>query len=581
MVKARYRVLSIAVFLMVAVFGARLFSVQVLQHDDYVDTANSVRVKKYELLAKRGEIFMKSGEDEVVPLVLNERTWTIFVDPSYVINRDKVQSRLTEILGDQLIVDWDKNVWSDLTNMYVEVAKNVDYNTVSAIKKEGLQGVGHKETSRRVYPRNELAAQVVGFINAEGVGTGIEGAQNKRLAGKNGSLKTVTDVNDIPLSLGDENVKVPAEDGESLVLTLDENVQRESEKALKDIYDEYKGAIRHASIVVMNPQNGQIYSMANYPTFNPEEYYKVMDASLFTNTPTDSPYEPASICKTFTYATAVDQGKIRPDDTYVNTGHTQVEDIVIQNAGGSMRQLGEITYQTALNYSLNTGSVDVLRKIGNNSIDEQARWTLYNYLTDNFSLGKATGLGLYEAPGTIISPAEQEGNAVRYSNMSFGQGMNLTMVQVLAGFSSIVNGGEYYKPTILAGKMVNGEFVANDPNDVDHRAVSTETSTTMRQMLATVREQSWNGGDDDPDGYIIGSKTGTGETLNDDGTYTSEKTVVGVAGFGMSSREGAMPEYTILVRVDGETLLWGSEAIKVFTRLSNYMIEYLRIQPGA
>ena len=94
------------------------------------------------------------------------------------------------------------------------------------------------------------------------------------------------------------------------------------------------------------------------------------------------------------------------------------------------------------------------------------------------------------------------------------------------------NGGEYYKPTILAGKMVNGEFVANDPNDVDHRAVSTETSTTMRQMLATVREQSWNGGDDDPDGYIIGSKTGTGETLNDDGTYTSEKTVVGVAGFG-------------------------------------------------
>ena len=165
--------------------------------------------------------------------------------------------------------------------------------------------------------------------------------------------------------------------------------------------------------------------------------------------------------------------------------------------------------------------------------------------------------------------------------MSFGQGMNLTMVQVLAGFSSIVNGGEYYKPTILAGKMVNGEFVANDPSDVDHRAVSTETSATMRQMLATVREQSWNGGDDDPDGYIIGSKTGTGETLNDDGTYTSEKTVVGVAGFGMSSREGAMPEYTILVRVDGETLLWGSEAIKVFTRLSNYMIEYLRIQPGA
>lgn len=581
MVKVRYRILSIAVFLMVAVFGVRLFLVQILNHGEYVDTANSVRVKKYELLAKRGEIFMKSGEDEVVPLVLNERTWTIFVDPSYVINRDKVQAKLTEILGDQLIVDWDKNVWNDLTNMYVEVAKNVDYDTVSAIKKEGLQGVGQKETSRRVYPRNELAAQVVGFINAEGVGTGVEGAQNESLSGENGSLKTVTDVNDIPLSLGDENVEVPAKDGESLVLTLDENVQRESEKALKDIYDEYQGGIRHASVVVMNPQNGQIYSMANYPTFNPQEYYNVADGSLFVNTPTDSPYEPASICKTFTYATAIDQGKINPEDTYVNTGHTQVEDISIQNAGGSLQQTGTITFQTALNYSLNTGSVEVLRRIGNNSIDDSARWTLYNYLTDNFALGKATGVGLYEASGTIISPAELEGNAVRYSNMSFGHGMNLTMVQVLAGFSSIVNGGEYYKPTVLAGKMVDGEYVPNPENAPDHRAVSESTSATMRQMLATVRDQSWNGGNDDPAGYIIGSKTGTGETLNDDGAYTSDKTVVGVAGYGMSSREGAMPEYTILVRVDGETLLWGSEAIKVFTRLSNYMIEYLRIQPGA
>ena len=134
MVKVRYRILSIAVFLMVAVFGVRLFLVQILNHGEYVDTANSVRVKKYELLAKRGEIFMKSGEDEVVPLVLNERTWTIFVDPSYVINRDKVQAKLSEILGDQLIVDWDKNVWNDLTNMYVEVAKNVDSVVMSLPK---------------------------------------------------------------------------------------------------------------------------------------------------------------------------------------------------------------------------------------------------------------------------------------------------------------------------------------------------------------------------------------------------------------------------------------------------------------
>ena len=575
MVIKRYKVFYLAIFLMVAIFGARLVSVQLLHHDDYVRAANSVRVKQYELLAKRGEIFMKSGADEVVPLVLNERTWTIFVDPSYVGNKDKVQAKLTEILGDQMIRSWDE-VWADMSNMYVEVAKGVDYKTVSAVKEANMQGVGHKETSKRVYPRGSMAAQVVGFVNAEGIGTGIEGSQGEVLAGENGMLKTVTDVNSIPLSLGDENVEVPAKDGESIVLTLDENVQRETEKTLRDIYEEFD--INHASVVIMNPQNGQIYSMATYPSFELEKYYEVTDADLFRNYPADNPYEPASICKTFTYATAVNEGVIMPTDTYFNSGSTQVEDITIYNAGRSMIDYGQIDFYTALNHSLNTGSVEVLRRIGGGSINEKARYTLYNYLTDNFAFGKTTGSGLYEAPGVVISPDEDEGNAVRYSNMSFGQGMNLTMLQVLAGFSSVVNGGDYYKPTILAGKMVDDKFIANEPNQVDHQAITPETSAIMRDMLAHVREK--NGGAADKPGYIVGVKTGTGETLNDDGTYTSNKTIVGVAGFGMSSKPGSLPEYTILVRIDGNSLLWGSEAVATFSRLSNYMIEYLRIAPG-
>ena len=575
MVIKRYKVFYLAIFLMVAIFGARLVDVQIIHHDDYVRAANSVRVKQYELLAKRGEIFMKSGSDEVVPLVLNERTWTIFVDPSYVGNKDKVQAKLTEILGDQMIRSWDE-VWSDMTNMYVEVARGVDYKTVSAVKEANMQGVGHKETSKRVYPRGSMAAQVVGFVNAEGVGTGIEGSQNATLAGENGMLKTVTDVNSIPLSLGDENVEVPAKDGESIVLTLDENVQRESEKTLKEIYEEFD--IKHASVVIMNPNNGQIYSMATYPSFDPEKYYEVEDADLFRNYPADNPYEPASICKTFTYATAINEGAISPDDTYFNAGNTQVEDITIYNAGRSMIDYGTINFYTALNHSLNTGSVEVLRRIGGGSINDKARYTLYNYLTDRFSLGKLTDSGLYEAPGTIISPDEDEGNAVRYSNMSFGQGMNLTMIQVLAGFSSVVNGGHYYKPTVIAGKMVNNKYIPNEERGIDHESISADTSAQMREMLARVRGA--NGGYNDKPGYRVGVKTGTGETLNDDGTYTSEKTIVGVAGYGMSTREGAMPEYTILVRVDGNSLLWGSEALQAFTRLSNYMIEYLRIAPG-
>ena len=197
------------------------------------------------------------------------------MDPSYVDDKNKVQVELQKILGDQMITSWDK-VWSNMKNMYVEVAKNVNYDTVVKIKDANLKGVGRKETSRRVYPSDSLAAQVVGFVNAEGVGTGIEGSLNKRLTGKNGMLKTVTDVNSVPLSIGDDNVEIPAENGEDIVLTLDENIQRKAEKVLKKTVDGSNGAAKSASVVVMDPNSGKIWAMANYPTFNPAEYYKVL-----------------------------------------------------------------------------------------------------------------------------------------------------------------------------------------------------------------------------------------------------------------------------------------------------------------
>ena len=238
----RYILLRLVPIAVLTVFVARLFFIQIINHDKYVSEANSMRIKQRELIAKRGEIYMMSGiNKETTPLVMNERTWTIFVDPSYVDDKNKVQVELQEILGDQMITTWEK-VWSNMKNMYVEVAKNVNYDTVVKIKDANLKGVGRKETSRRVYPAGSLAAQVVGFVNAEGVGSGVEGSLNSRLTGKNGMLKTVTDVNSIPLSIGDDNVEIPAKDGENIVLTLDENIQRKVERVLKNSVDGSNGA---------------------------------------------------------------------------------------------------------------------------------------------------------------------------------------------------------------------------------------------------------------------------------------------------------------------------------------------------
>lgn len=581
----RYFCLKLGFSAVVLVFLAKLFLVQIVEHDRYVREANSMRVKQYELLAKRGEVYFSDGKG-VTPAILNERTWTIFVDPNFIIKnagtsgvltKEKVQEKLSEILGDQIIVKWE-DVWAKEENMYIEIAKNVDYKTVAAIKDANLRGVGRKETSRRVYPAGTVGAQLLGFINAEGVGSGVEGALSNRLAGKDGMLKTVTDVNDIPLSVGDENIEVPAQNGENIVLTIDANIQRNVDRILKNTVTNSKGGIRAASALVMEPTTGKVWAMSNYPTYNPEEYWKESDPNIYVNRVAETPYEPASVCKPFTYAAAINEGKLNPDATYNNTGVTKVDDREINNAYGTSSRVGIITFRKALDYSLNTGSVEVLRMLGGGTISKGARTTFYNYLHDGFGLGQKTGLELNEATGIIISPEEDEGNAVRYANMTFGQGMNLTMIQVASGFSSLINGGDYYQPTVIAGTYNNKKFEPAEQKAAIRKTVSVGTSAEMRKMLQEVRSE--NGGANDLPGYRIGVKTGTAETLDQYGNYTSKKTNASALGFGGVNSDDSLPQYVVMVRLDGETLLWGSQnAIPVFTEISNYMLQYLRIQP--
>lgn len=586
----RYFWLKLVIAGMAIVFVTTLFFIQIVEHDQHVRDANAMRVKQYELLAKRGEVYFTDGKNGVSPAIMNERTWTIFIDPNFIItnagsngvlSKEEVQKKLTEILGDSLITTWDK-VWADEKNMYVEIAKNVDYNIASKIKESGLRGVGRKETSRRVYPNGTLGAQLLGFTNAEGVGSGVEGALNERLSGKNGMLKTVTDVNEIPLSVGDENIEIAAQDGENVVLTIDENVQREAEKVLKKAVDSHKGGISAASALVMEPTTGKVWAMANYPTYNPGEYWKEKDANVYVNRVSETPYEPASVCKPFTYAVAINEGKLNPDETYLNTGSTKVNDRVMNNAYGTATRNGVIAFRKALDYSLNTGSIEALRKMGDGTnITKAARVTLYNYLYNSFGLGQKTGFELHEATGRIISPDDSsgEGNAVRYANMTFGQGMNLTMLQVAAGFSSIINGGSYYTPTVIAGKYEDGKLIPAEQKAAVRKTISAGTSVEMRKMLQEVRSE--NGGAYDLKGYRVGVKTGTAETINPKtGQYWSGKTNASALGYGGANSDDALPSYVIMIRLDGETLLWGSlDAIPVFTELSNYMLQYLRIEP--
>jgi cell division protein FtsI/penicillin-binding protein 2 len=276
-------------------------------------------------------------------------------------------------------------------------------------------------------------------------------------------------------------------------------------------------------------------------------------------------------------ATGIDKGVVKASDTYNNTDFIKVGDRTITNA--TLGHTGVISFQTALTWSLNTGFVTVAKRLGDGKeITREARDTMYEYFHNRLGLGELTGIELAgEAKGIVISPDEQEGNAVRYSNMAFGQGLDATMIQVASGFSAIINGGNYYKPTVIDGSVDgSGTYHQNPaPTPTKHGVVKSSTSKQIRQMTHTARVSGFPGAD--KPGYYVGGMTGTSQIIVN-GKYSNTETVATYLGYGATKDH---PEYVIMVQLSGKNKILGGaqHALPVFTDISNWMIEYLHIKP--
>ncbi|MCB9819752.1 penicillin-binding protein 2 [Candidatus Nomurabacteria bacterium] len=569
---SRIRFLTAALLFIFGVIVLRLFWMQVVQHDKYSVLANNEQVRKLIVPANRGEIYaLDMGKP--VHLVLNEPVFTVFADPVIIDEPDEIVNSVRSIAGGTARSGLEKLVRAK-PSRYQILATNVTRKQAKMLKDKNLTGLGFQPTTRRIYPEKELASQVLGFVNAEGKGQyGVESGLDKRLRGTDGLLQSVTDPNNVPLTIGKNNLRKPAINGENIVLTIDRNIQSYTEQALK--HGMKKAGATFGSALVMNPQDGSVVAMANFPTYKPEEFTKVMDPAAFNNAIISSPYEPGSVMKTFTLATGIDRGVVTPESTYLNTDKITVDDRTIENAAKG--QLGQVSMQTALNWSLNTGMVTIAQRLGDgNYINSRARNTMYSYLHDKFRLGKETGIDIAgEAAGYMVPPNSGEGNAVRYSNMSFGQGMNLTMLQVASGFSAMVNGGEYYSPRIVAGTVnEDGEYVAGEKPKSKGQVIKSATSSQMRKMIYDARRAFH--ADGDKKGYFVGGKTGTSQTLVN-GKYDFGQTVGTYLGFGGDTA----PKYVIMIQVSapGKALEGNTHAMPIFTDISNWMIDYLQLRP--
>ena len=577
----RIKILKYITLALFAVIAIRLFFIQIIEHNAWVAKADEQHTMLETITAKRGEIYMMDG-DEPVPVVLNQTVYQVIIDPA-VTPKDEIKNVLEKHAKNYVTADLDE-VYNTEGLRYYIVAKNVPYTNANEIAKEGIDNVWLKEGNRRVYPEGEMGSTILGFVNSDGLGQyGVEGSLNSILTGKDGLLKSISDVNNVALSIGKDNIKIPAEDGKKIVLSVDRGLERGVEEVLAGAIN--SSAATNAAALVMSPKTGEVVAMTALPGYNPGNYGNVKDASIYVNQVTEVPYEPASIFKNFIFSAAINEGKMTPDTTYLNTPSIEIDSNEIWNAEQRAKLNNQVlTMRDALYWSLNVGSIQALKFLGDNpnEITPIGRERMYNYYNDKFRLGHATGIELMEAEGFIWDPhAEIYGLNAAYANMTFGQNLSATMIQTATAFSSVVNGGVWRTPSIVKGTLVSDGSIKPLENreKVEDQILTEETSATMRGLLVNNRSYKARAGIDKP-GYDVGGKSGTAQVIVDGAYDESMSNLVG-SYIGFVAPSGQMPEYVVMVKMWGEgQALSGGEAQNLFDTLSNYVIDYLKIKPG-
>ena len=575
----RIKILRIIVLIALGIILVRLFFIQIVEHGTWVAKADEQHTILETITARRGEIYMMD-HGEPAAVVLNQTSYQIVIDPT-VTKQEDIQYVMDTYAKDYAVADINEVYHTDGLR-YSIVAKNIPREVAKEIADAGVPAIWLKKTNQRVYPEGTLASGLLGFVNNEGVGQyGVEGSLNQILAGEDGLIKATADVNKVALSIGDDNVKIPAKDGANVVLSVDRSLEQGVEELAEDAIE--STAATNASVLIMDPNNGKVLAMANLPDYDPADYSKVEDASAFVNYTTEVPYEPASICKSFAFSAAINEDTMTPETTYFNEHYTIVDGWKIENAEQRGILYGTINMKTALYWSLNTGSIQALRLLGGDptQITQQGREKLYDYYHNKFRLGQITGIELVEAEGYIEDPNEGWGRDSTYANMTFGQNLGITMIQTASAFSAVVNGGYWRTPSVVAGVLKDGEVVPMEENatePVEDQVLTEETSATMRSMLINNRSYRVTSGIDRP-GYDIGGKSGTAQVIVN-GAYDETMSQLVGSYIGFVGPSGELPKYVIMVKMWGEGQGIGSgDAMNLFDKLSNYLIDYLKIKP--
>ncbi len=573
---ARIRIWYALLLVAMGLVVIKLFYLQVIKHDYYRRVALQGQLKEYEIPAERGIIAAYNGND-VLPIVLNETKYTLFADPKFIKDPRTAAAQIQHVIGGNGS-DYEKAMKKD--TRYAILAKKLTKDQKDQVDKLNLKGIGTREAIYRTYPQGDLAAQVLGFVNDDGDGKyGVEQSLDKELKGTPGELKAITDAQGVPLVTNKDNVITQPQSGQRILLTIDISMQKQLQDILKAGLDTaHSGS---GSALIMDPYTGAVKAMANYPSYNPAEFYKTEDAAAFNNAAVSSPLEVGSVMKTLTAAAALDQGVVTTNSSYYDPSKFVVDGYTIKNieedGGPGTRNLADI-----LQLSLNTGATWLLMQMGGGEINAKARNAWHDYMVNHYQFGKPTGIEQgYEAAGSIPDPNNGYGLNLQYANTAFGQGMSATPIQMGAALSAALNGGTYYKPHVVDTLTDSKDNEAKQgPTVVSKNVVKPETSATLQQLMEYVvsKNHALYGMPQLPAGYSIGGKTGTAEITKPGGGYYDDRfngTFVGFVG-------GDKPQYVIIVRVNEPHIsgyAGAGAAAPIFSHLTQMLINNFDITP--
>ena len=505
--RKKVMIVFVAVFFIMMFLIGRLVYLMIFCSEYYGNKAENLHERERDIKAARGKLLDANG----TVLATNKSVCTISVIHNQMEEPEKVIAMLVKELG---ISEETARKRVEKVSSIERVKTNVAKETGDAIRAYGLSGVKVDEDYKRYYPYGTLASKVLGFTGADNQGIlGLEVKYDEYLQGTNGKILTLTDARGIEIENAGESRLEPV-NGYDLCLSLDRNIQMYCEQAAKKVCT--KKSADSVSVIVMNPQNGELMAMVNYPEFDLNDPFTLVGDTresvsaeekqnllnkMWRNQCISDTYEPGSTFKIITAAAALEEGVVKLDDAFFCPGYKIVEDRRIRCARTTGH--GAETFETGIMNSCNPVFMELGERLGAENFAGYFK---------QFGLLSKTNIDLPGEAGTIMHKTENIG-PVELATISFGQSFQITPIQLVTTVSSIINGGTRVTPHFgVSVQDADGNTVKTFSYETHENICTAETSETMRYLLEKVVSEG-TGKNAKIEGFSIGGKTATSHTL--------------------------------------------------------------------